>query len=115
MPGLDERNDAAPHICPECGSPAYLGVGVPGKCVQRGCVFYDATLWSEWVMLVPDLGDPPQDELDFGLEFEDTFPGFAQQDSALDDWGAVLGVPRNFCEDDQQYARRLLDAWGRQP
>ena len=38
----------APHTCvgrhsdgDPCGSPAYIGFGVPPKCTQRGCPYYD--------------------------------------------------------------------------
>ena len=58
---MTEQNNAAPHECPQCGEPAYLGFGIPAKCVQKGCLFYDATLWSEWVMELPDVPDPVSD------------------------------------------------------
>lgn len=56
---MSGRNDAAPHECPQCGEPGYIGFGIPAKCIQKGCIFYDAGLWCEWAMLIPDDGDPP--------------------------------------------------------
>jgi predicted RNA-binding Zn-ribbon protein involved in translation (DUF1610 family) len=62
---MNEQNNAAPHECPQCGEPAYLGFGIPAKCVQKGCLFYDAELWCEWVMLLPDVPDPVELALGF--------------------------------------------------
>lgn len=58
----NECNGAAPHTCPECGEPAYLGFNVPGRCVERSCRMYDQDLWVEWVILLPDREE--------GVEFE---------------------------------------------
>ena len=53
--------DYCPHECPNCGGPAYLGLGVPAKCIERGCVFYDEDTWVGWLMRLDDTGDPPVD------------------------------------------------------
>ena len=64
---MTEQNNAALHECPQCGEPAYLGFCLPAKCVQKGCLFYDATLWSEWVMELPDVPDPVDELLNAAL------------------------------------------------
>lgn len=126
---MSERNQAAPHECPECGEPSYLGFGVPGKCVARGCAFYDVGLWCEWVMLLPDDGIPKDSEPDYyDIGDEDTptygitFAGipvtgrpsatfnYPPTDPALALWGLLYGVPRNPYEDDDNYLHRILDA-----
>lgn len=143
-----ECNDAAPHRCAQggCGEPAYIGFGVPCKCVGLNsgghgmpCVFFDRKLYNEWVMLLPDDGIPlDPTEPDF-FDDEDTNPGvptlgflktFASisykpqptqvtpsnfHSTQLDDWGAVLGQPRNAGESDDDYRDRLLQILGRRP
>lgn len=118
---MSERNDAAPHPCPECGEPAYLGFNMPGKCTSRACVMYDADLWVEWIMKTPDPGDPLPLHDDFLFEEEDTFPGIGSyktlaaptRGGVLDSWGATLGIDRHPNESDDDYEARLLGCLGR--
>jgi len=135
---MSEQNDAAPHVCtghfvdePEraCRNPAYNGFGVGSRCVQKGCVNYDADLWAEWVSLVPDDGLPKNTEPDFfALEEEDTNPGYRftpagtvpipqtqPYGSYLDNYGKIIGVPRNLGESDDDYYDRLLACYGNKP
>lgn len=114
----EPKNDVAPHDCPECGEPSYLGFGVPARCVSRGCVFYDRGLWADYVMALPDDGMPEGTEPDFfDLEEEPTNPGFGTprlswaSPTPYDTWGAVLGKPRKPGEPDADYVKRLLDAF----
>ena len=121
----DECNGSAPHICTghfedgkPCTAPAYIGFGLAPRCVQKGCVNYDAGLWCEWVMKTPDVPMPKDAERDF-FDDEDTDPQLflpnvgTGPDPALDSWGVLLGVPRKPGEDDMAYAARLIDSWGR--
>lgn len=128
---MSERNDAAPHECPECASPSYIGFGTQARCVSRECLFYCSQLWAEWVMLLPDDGMPKDSEPDFfDLEEEDTNPGFFVHPSFnaqgtltgrlpatktwgnyLDTYGAVLGKTRKPGESDDDFYDRLLATW----
>ena len=47
--------------CGECGEPARIDFQLP-KCVNRRCKYYDKNVWVEWVMSLPDDGDPLEDE-----------------------------------------------------
>ena len=55
----DPKTGSAPHDCPNCGSPAYIGgPGFPAQCTSRPCPFYSEDCWVRWVMELPDDGDP---------------------------------------------------------
>lgn len=50
----DPKTDAAPHDCTECGEPAYIPFHGPARCTNRGCARYDADIWKEHTMSLPD-------------------------------------------------------------
>ena len=131
---MTEQNNAAPHECPQCGEPAYLGFGVPAKCVQKGCLFYDATLWSEWVMELPDVPDPVSDFEDektdpYGITFagipltsapSGSFGGLTlglptTYARHLNSWGSLIGLDRFAFESDAEYHERILEKLGSKP
>ena len=51
---IDPKTAQAPHDCPGCGEPAYLGFGVPARCSNRECPFFCQELWADHVMALPD-------------------------------------------------------------
>lgn len=66
---MSELTPSAPHSCPECGQPGYLGFNVPAKCTNRLCRFWDQDTWVRHIMELPDDGDPEME-----IEDEDTQP-----------------------------------------
>lgn len=84
--------NSAPHNCPECGCPAYLGFGVPARCVSPYCAFYDEDICMEFSDEVIDRSELSKKEqlyLDeqLGLWEDDTEPYL----SVFDDPDADLG------------------------
>ena len=69
---IDPKTTQAPHDCPGCGEPAYLGFGVPARCSNRECPFFCQELWADHVMALPDEDREPGQYLD--IENEDTQP-----------------------------------------
>jgi hypothetical protein len=68
---------------------------MPCKCVSRACPFFDEDVWADWVMLTPDLGDPPL-SLDIGDDDTDPY-GFAIGPSAkYRDFCSSCHVPVEF-------------------
>jgi hypothetical protein len=41
-------SQVAPHKCPRCGKPAYLGFNVPARCSSPFCAFYDEQIGDEY-------------------------------------------------------------------
>ena len=67
----DPKTGSAPHDCPDCGAPAYVGgPGMPCQCTNRECPFYSEDCWVLHVMELPD--EEVGQELD--IEDEDTQP-----------------------------------------
>ena len=51
----DPKTGSAPHDCPDCGAPAYVGgPGMPCQCTNRECPFYSEDCWVLHVMELPD-------------------------------------------------------------
>ena len=51
----DPKTGSAPHDCPNCGAPSYVGgPGMPTQCTSRECPFYSEDCWVRWVMEIPD-------------------------------------------------------------
>lgn len=78
-----DTTPSAPHECPNCGEPAYLGFGVPAECTNRLCPFWSQDCWVKHVMEIPD------DET--GVEFEieddeDTLPGLYGRFPKVSSW-----------------------------
>jgi hypothetical protein len=58
----DPKTPSAPHDCPQCGEPAYVGgPGMPAQCTQKGCIFYSEDAWVLHVLELPDVEDPFED------------------------------------------------------
>ena len=130
-------NNPAPHTCGDCGEPAYHGFNMPGKCVQFGCAFYDADLFAEWVMWLPDVEDPTDfddEDTSPGIDFYSPgvpTPGFLRMgidpyatDRQLDAVGQLLGLTRTRWTDsngdqrdesDEDYRQRLTDFYRKAP
>jgi len=53
----DSKTPAAPHDCPQCGEPCYIGFGINARCTNRECQWYDKDLWVEHVLSLPDEPD----------------------------------------------------------
>lgn len=88
---IDQLTDPAPHTCPECGEPSYLGFFVPARCTNRLCVFFDQDLWVEHVMALPD--EEVGQEFDIE-EDEDTIPGqYPMRFTKVTSWMPMRGLP----------------------
>jgi len=65
----DPKTGSAPHDCPNCGAPSYVGgPGMPTQCTSRECPFYSEDCWVRWVMEIPD----EEVGQEFDIEDEDT-------------------------------------------
>ena len=58
---MNMKSDHAPHDCPQCGNPAYIGFGVNPKCTNLFCPWFDRETYVEHVLSLPDPGDPEED------------------------------------------------------
>lgn len=60
---MESKTPSAPHACPNCGEPAYVGgPGFPAQCTSRPCPFYSEDCWARWVLELSDPGDPEPDD-----------------------------------------------------
>ena len=66
----DPKTPSAPHDCPNCGEPSYLGLGVPGQCTNRECPFWSEDCWVKHVLELPD----DEEGVEFEIEDEPTIP-----------------------------------------
>lgn len=80
----EEKTGSAPHDCPNCGSPAYVGgPGMPTQCTSRVCPFYSEDCWVRWVMELPD----EEEGVEFEIEDdEDTLPGLYGRFPRVSSW-----------------------------
>ena len=67
---IDQKTPSAPHDCPNCGEPSYLGLGVPGQCTNRECPFWSEDCWVKHVLELPD----DEEGVEFEIEDEPTIP-----------------------------------------
>lgn len=84
---MSECNDFAPHDCVQCGSPSYIGFGLNPLCTNYECLFFNRSLWVDWVMATPDYGDPPERNPFFDID----------EDAKTDPMGFALVKFRDFC------------------
>ena len=66
----DPKTPSAPHECPDCGEPAYIGFGLPAQCTSRECPFWSEDCWVKHVVELPD----EEIGVEFEIEDEPTHP-----------------------------------------
>ena len=68
----DPLTPSAPHPCPSCGEPSYVGgPGMPTQCTSRECGFFSLDCWVRHVTELPD----DEEGVEYDIEDEPTQPG----------------------------------------
>lgn len=88
----------APHICPNCGSPAYEGFSAV-ECTNQSCDHYHKKTFIEWALEMYAEENEPQVEVDLEVEEPQKFQGLTHWIDTDEETGGAKNTIRDYFDE----------------